>query len=54
MEQENLYKWYNELADEDKWETKSFKVSLAKRMLMIESKDGTVRLVLDLRTKTND
>lgn len=49
MEQENLYKFYTELVDENKWKTKNFKMSLAKGMLMIESNDYKIRLVLDVR-----
>lgn len=50
MTQENLYAFYSELVDEGKWQTKNYQISLSKKMLMIESRDKKIRMVLDLRT----
>ena len=49
--QNELYKFYHELVEEKKWSTKNYQISLAKGMLMIESRDGKIRLTLDLRVK---
>ena len=54
MEQENLYAFYQELVGEGKWQTKNYQISLAKKILMVESRDKKIRMVLDLRTKSNN
>ncbi len=48
-EQEILYSFYQELADEGKWQTKNYQMSLHKGMLMIGNKKTKKEIVLDLR-----